>query len=386
MVMAAGLSPSDLAVTVEAMLDNHRIRRNVSICTLDHTLIEDVSEAFIEGQVNIASSAEVSRSATISLFDPTHQIGLDSANPATASVAPKYLLRLTRGLYVEALGRWVDFPVGMLPFTRPSRVGDVLTIEAQGKESLAQLPAWRTMTLKKGTNKAEAIRMAMEELCGEKFFRLETTSATLKANQTVSRDTNAWAIAKSIADSIGWQLFYDAEGYLVGRPKPVEPVFTFYASTSYRRGSLVGGAPAVGYGAEVYNRVLATGTIPKGKKKPREATAALPASHPLSAEELARGGVPGERRYDVSSDDADTNAEVQKLADETLAEVVLQSIDFTFDSLVLPHLEEGDPIAFEAHGGNLVAASWDTASIPLTVGIQSNGANRRVSRTYRRPA
>lgn len=377
MVMTTGLSPADLQAAIKAACGPHRMRRNVTICTLDHSVVADVTSAFVDGQVNIAASSEVSRSATVTLFDPTRSIGIDKANPAEGTVAPKYLLRLSRGLYVDALARWVDFPLGMLAFTKPGRVGDLLSIEAQGKESLAQLPVWQTLVLKKGTNKASAIRTAMSQLLGEKFFRISSTTATLTKDISIGRDATTWAVVKEIADGMGWSLFYDAEGYLVARPPSTAPVFLFRSGPG---GSLASDV-TVGFGSEVYNRVLATGATPKGKKAPREATAALPPIHPLSAASLARGGVHGERRYDVSSDDADTAAKVQSLADRTLAQVALQSVEFSLESLPLLHIEEDEAIGFEADDGQIASGSWSSASIPLSAGLQSNGYNRRVSRS-----
>lgn len=379
--MTSGLSPSDLAATIRAFSLPHRIRRSIVICTLDHAVVGDVTECFQDGQVNISAGSEVSRSASISMFDPTHQIGLDTENPAEGSISPKYLVRLHRGIHVDALGRWVDFPVGMLAITKPSRAGDVLTIEAQGKESLAQVPVWKTLVLKKGTNKVEAIRTAMSQLCGEQFFRMADTSATLSADVSIGRDTTVWAVIKDIADSMNWLLFYDADGYLACRPPSTDPVFLFH--TGEVPGGTISGDVSIGYGEDVLNLVWATGGTPSGKKVPIEAFAVAPPTHPLSPAELRRGGVDGYRRHDLTSDEVTKLSDLQAMVDRSLAQVLLQSVDLSFDSLCVWHLEEGDPIGVQEEGGPIVSGTFSSASIPLSPGLQSNGYLRKVSRSVR---
>lgn len=247
-----GLNATDYRLLAACFGMNHRMRRTVQILDLDHNLIEDITSQFNDGQVNIDPTATVTRSATAAMFDPTHTIGLDTDNPAAGTVAPIYMLRLKRGMYVEALGAWHDIPLFTGPITRPSRDGDMLTIEAQGKESLAQELAWRPILLKKGMNKVSAIRKLMGSGAGETRFRMPATRAKLSKDITLSRAKSPWQVAGSIARGMGRTFYYDGAGYLVCTPKSTTSVFTFATGI----GGTVASTSKIGYNeGEIHNLV-----------------------------------------------------------------------------------------------------------------------------------
>jgi len=365
---------------------HHRIRRTVRILDLDHQLVEDVTDRFIDGQVNVDARATPSRSATVSLFDPSHLVGIDMASPFDGTVSPRYLLELHRGIYVDTLSRWVDIPVGVLWFTKPTRSGDILSIEAQGKEALALYPVVKQLSFSAGTNKMSVIRQIMATI-GETRFRLDSTTERLGSTFTVDLSMNPWAACKVIADGMGRQLFYDAEGYLVCRVRPTAAQFTF----RFGDGGTVRSDPQFTFSdGTVYNYVRATGATPEGKDQPISASSHVGSSHQLY---LTRNGQFIPLRSDAANDKLTTVTQVKNLADHQLAELLADSQSASWDSSPVWHLEQGDPVRLtdatdedDTDASFSITVPLGSFSIPLTLGNQSNGYLARVSRSKRRIA
>lgn len=365
---------------------HHRIRRTVRILDLDHRLVEDVTARFLDGQVNIDSRGTPSRSATVSLFDPSHLVGIDMASPFDGTVSPRYLLELHRGIYVDTLERWVDIPVGVLWFTKPTRAGDVLSIEAQGKEALALYPVVKQLSFSAGANKMSVIRSIMASI-GETRFRLDSTTERLGSKFVVDLSMTPWQACQKIADGMGRQLFYDAEGYLVCRVRPKAAQFTF----RYGNGGTVRSDPQFTFSdGTVYNYVRATGATPEGKDNPISASAHVPSSHQLY---LTRNGQFIPLRSDAANDKLTKVSEVQNLADDQLLTLLADSQTASWDSSPVWHLEQGDPVRLtdalddDDRGASFsITVPLGSQSIPLTLGSQSNGYLKRVSRSKRRIA
>jgi hypothetical protein len=381
-VVNLGLSAADLLEVNRCFGLPHRIRRSVRILDLDHNPIQDVSDSFYGGQVNVTygQGDGVNRSATVELFDPTHAVGLDTESEGV--VSPRYLMQLHRGMYVDALERWVDIPAGAYWFTAPKRAGDILSIEGQGKEAIARYGTVQQIAFTAAANKMTVIRTVLASI-GETRFKLQPTTAKMGVARTLTYDSNPWAFCQAIASGMGRQLFYDAEGYVVCRPLPSSAVFTFRQGS----GGTVRTEPDFGYG-EPFNLVMATGATPKGQNVPLRKSARVASTHPMY---LTRGGKFVPLRYDVSNDKLTTAAQVQAYANSTLASIVLDTQTGGWESSPVWHLEEGDLVTVtdgtdEAGTGARYTlpvrmTSW---SFPLTLGPQSNGANRRVTRTSRR--
>lgn len=378
-----GLNATDYKSLVACFGLNHRMRRTVQILDLNHNLVEDISQQFNDGQVNVDADSSPTRLATAVMFDPTHSIGLDTDDPAAGTVAPIYMLRLKRGMYVEALGVWHDIPVFTGPITRPSRDGDMLTIEAQGKEYLAQDLAWHTIVVKKGTNKVDAIHKLMGDGAGETRFRMPATTAKLTKDVTLSRSKTPWQVAKSIAKGMGRTFYYDGAGTLVVTPKSTTSVFTFSTGTG---GTVCTPAKIGNNERDTVNLVYVTGGTPKGAKTPVTGYAVAESSHPLSPQHLAVNGVPRFKRLDVSDDSIRSKSAADRLAKDELVGALVQSTTLQFDSLPVWLLEEGDYYTLRDDvAGFSVKAAVKQMSIPLTCsGNQSNGTRKLVSRPIRK--
>lgn len=382
-MLGLGLNAAERAAYNRARTGPHRIRTGVQVWTLDHEVVADLTPMFQSGQANDDTTADVQTSATVELFDPLFRSGFDDAASLGAVAPPKYMLHVTRGTFVDELGRWVDEPQFTGPVIRPTRNGDVLALECQSKDSLAATNVWNPYVVKAGTNKVTAIRKIMADCAGEAFFNLAPTTAKLSADISIGRDKNPWAVCKNIANGLGYVLFYDAYGVLQGRPPATAPCFTFTDGT----GGTLTAAPSRGYGVDgVTNAVRFTGGTPAGKKQPVVGTAVAPASHPNSPDNLGRHKADGTlvKRYlwsNPTSDAVKTTALANQRAQESLDAALLDSIEIPFEALPIS-LENGDVLRV-ATSKLVLDVRYRTGARPFGIGTASYGVIKRVSRTVR---
>lgn len=377
-----GWSATEKAAYEAQLVTNHWMRTRAMILDLDHNPVQDITKYIQDGQTNIDATQQISRTATNDLYDPTRVIGLDTANAGEGSVSPKYLLQKFHGVFVESLNRWIDIPIFTGLIDAPTRDGDLLKISASGKEVLALDKAWTVLTVKKGTKKTDAIRQILAA-AGESKFRISSSTSTLGADVSVTRDDTFWDIAKGIADGLGWNMFYDAMGTLVLRPKSTTVVWNF----STGNGGSIRSDWQTGFSTEgIYNIVLATGGTPSGKKDPITAYAIAPSSSALNPTNLGRNGVKRYLRYDIAKDTLTKQADVQALADKTLPQVLLDSVSISFESMPVPHLEELDAIKVtdNATGISTSATQRTWAIGDNSAATQPNGFLKRVSRSTRK--
>lgn len=302
---------------------------------------------------------------------------------------------LVTGDYLKVVGQrnsanWVDVPVFWGPITGLEQDGNQVTIHGSGKEVLGLAPSlfFRTLKLAKGTQRVTAIRKIMQAI-GEARFSLPESSDRITNTWSLGKHAEPWksavALAKYTAGS-GRQLFYDGAGRLKMRKYPAKPVWTFRGGEG---GTLVS-APKVSYDMSAARNTVEV--IGHGKVR----AVAYPSSGPLSPWELRRNGA---RRFlgeVVEDDQIGKNSTAAKIANDTLAKLLSVTTTFEFESLVIPHIEEGDRIAVivpdvRATGparlvtGQRYEFSIQTFTIPLTSGeAMSIGINRNVSWRTRR--
>lgn len=373
-----GLRASELRGLNEALATHHQVRVRVFIARLDHTYAVDVSKYVIDGQVDVDASADVTRTASVKLLDVRRALPFDSDSPAETAL---FLDRLLRVSYDVLVGdEWVAVPVFTGPLSRLNREGDVVTVEAQGKEALAMGAIWRPLTLKKGMLKTDAIETILRNRAGETKLSIPKQAARLPKTISLHREAVAWSEARKIARGLSRQLFYDGRGTCRLRPWPGKTVYSFTGNT-------VVSELNVTYTSETVNTVWVVGGVPKGQKHHVSAVAVAPAAHPLSPQRLGRNGVP---RYllpdgkQIDEDTIKTVAEAKALAHQRLNDGLLETVECSFDALPIPHLEPGDAIYVHTDDG-AVRFRLTTFSLPLVVGSPMTvGYNRRVSTRHLR--
>ena len=342
------LSASDYNAFVAALADPHAIRVDVAVLTLDEEELSRITPDILDGQVDVDADADVTRSLTMTLLDPTHSLQLDSDSPDDGALYADRLIQVVYSVLVPSLADRVDVEVFTGPIVAFQRAGDEVTLEAQGKESLAMGWIWRPLHIKKGARKVDAIRTILSERGGERRFDLPDLATRLPKPIGLGRAAAAWPRARAVARSMNRQLYYDGRGTCRLRIRPRRPVFTFRADDVGRL-NITGPVTVTHDFTEVRNAVWIKGGRPKGEKKAVEAFAVAPKGHPLSPIRLGRTNADGDvvPRYLVeerSNDHIRSKAEAQRRAEALLDDVLLETLGVSFTALPVPHLDPLDVV------------------------------------------
>jgi len=371
-VIPLGLSVAHHRAFEEQLRGTAKLRVRVRMQNLDGDTLSELTDRLADGQVNIDTTGEADRQCGLTLDDPHHTLNLDSSGPSDGALYADRMIRADWGLYVDALGEWVDVPVFTGPVVTMSRNGASVELSCLGKEHLAKGQCWRPLTLKKGMNTVHAIRTILAERAGETRFAFGTTKHRLPKDVALDRMAQPWAAARALAASLGRQLYYDGAGVCRLRTPPRTSLFTF-------NGELVMSDPSVTYDlSTVINTVWVKGHKPKGKDRVT-AFATAPNTHPLSALRLGRNGVPRYFVELVEKDGVRSNKDAEALARSILHGKLMEGVASTFDSLPVPHLDPGDLVRLSTEDTSLTFVLRQ-ASIPLThSGVMSVGTTKRVS-------
>lgn len=390
-----GLNAAEFAAYVATLRFSHRRRVRVDVTDLEGNVLSRLGDndgpvRLLDGQVVADRTAEVTRAASLTFFDPSHDLKFDTASPHDGVLFLDRMVRITYGVFVESLGRWVNCVVFHGPVTQLSRDVDQVSIEAQGKEALANGDFGSTMSFNKMVRKTDVIKRIMRERAGENRFSIPDLPATIPAPVNVPRNyryaaasqalsgSTPWAAAKKLADSLDRQLFYDGRGVLVLREYPGNTAWTF----RHGEGGDVVTPVKVSYTASIKNTVIVTGRKPKNAKKaaPRVRVSA-PNSTGLSPTRLGRNGVPRHLIEEVQSDSVTSTAQARKLAERLLDDRLRAGIEVSFDALPIPFLDLGDICRVNTGDASfsfrLNQFTLPLAAGPMTVGYTARPRPRR---------
>jgi len=367
-VIPLGLSAAQLKTLHSVLAGHHSIYITAQLLTLDGTRRADLSWRVLDGQVDVDSAAAVTRSCTLSLFDPNRTMTFDSDSPEDGAI---YLDRMVQVNYAVRGPETQQFviPVFTGPVTKLSRSNGVINVEAQGKEVLAMGSAWATRTYKKGMRKTDLIRSVLADVAGETKFSLIESTQRMPNDYTIGMDNTPWGVARAIASGMGLYLFYDGRGTVRLQPPPSSSLFHFRTGD----GGTVVSPPQVSYSTdELANVIWVEGAAPQGAAKPVTGSAAAPASHALSPARLGRNGKPRYILRKVQNSSVTNKTQAIALARKELADALLQAVDVSFDAMPIPHLDIGDMVRLYTDDfGN--AFRMGKFSIPLTTGSSDEG-------------
>jgi hypothetical protein len=338
----------------------------VLVLNLDGDKVGDLSSRLDDGQVSIDTTADVTRSATLTLLDPDGSIAFDSDSPSESAM---YLDRMIQVIYCvksELLNDWVEIPIFTGPIVSLSRDDSMVTVECQGKEILAMGAAWNVFNRAKGANVVNVIRDIMADRAGENSFKFpDSITARLDKPFSLSRESVPWLAAKNLAQSIDRQLFYDGSGTLRLRPRDLNsPQWTF---NDGNEGDLLT-VPNLSFSTEgVKNTVIVNGGAPKGQTKLITVTAQPVDAHPLSAIKLGRNGVPRHLVHIINNPQIRSVARATEIAESTLSRLLRQEVEVAFEAVPIPLIEEGDCVEVVT-GGTTVEFNANQFTIPLKTG------------------
>lgn len=339
-----GLSRAAQKALLSTLAGPHLVSASVGVLDTEGRYLSTLAGRITGGQVNIDADADVTRQLQLTFVDEKKQMQVD-----TDKGRPD-LSRMVRVYYCvfveDVIGDWVRIPVFHGPITSVSRDGEVVTLEAMGKEHLILGPTWRSRIYKQGSNRVAVIRSLLRDLTGERRMQLpKGWGARTSKPVTVKKDTSVWAQAQVVARGSRAQLFYDGRGVARLRKWPVRTVFTFRDGD----GGMLLSTPKVSESTlDAVNLVRVVGAVPKGKKNPLVFTDTLPAAHPHSPSNLGRHGVPRYLPEQIEDDSLRTRQEVEAAARRRLQEIKLDEQMVSFDSLPMPLLEEGDLFTIDA--------------------------------------
>lgn len=358
------------------LASTHTVSIEIRVLTLSGALVTSLRPQAHSGQVNIDADAEVTRSCTLTFLDESRSLQFDTDSPNDTALYFDNMIQVVHRVMVPSLGTRIACPVFTGPLVKFDRTGDEVSIEAQGKESLA-LDGVPTLTIPKGTNAVQAIRDILTLRAGEDKFGFPRGTARLPRATVVSRDSerSPWKIAKGIAYSQGLHLFYDGAGICRLRDIPTAPVFTFRTGEG---GNITAPVQVTHDKSEIRNQVIVTGSKPQ-----HTATVDLDDSHSFSSWRQGRNGV---RKYfteEISDPNIGSKSAARTRALQRLALYDDMQFGATWSSVPVPHLDELDPVRVETdeYTGRERLRQW---SFPLTGGDMSCGYNDLVAVPRRR--
>lgn len=370
-----GLSREKTRALIRTLSEPHMVGVEVRLLDSQHRPMGTLTDRILSGQVNIDTTADISRQLQLSFLDEDKAVKVD-----VGSGRPD-IRRMVQVLYkVRVDGEWISIPVFTGPISQVSREGEVVTLEALGKESISLGPTWRSRTYAKGVSRVWVIRSLLRDLTGESKFQLpKGWPARTGKVISIKREDSVWEHAQRFARGLhSAQLFYDGRGVARLRRKPVRSSFTF----SDGAGGMLLSIPEAEESTEIVNLVQVIGAVPKGKKSPLVASRVLRPPHPFSPEELGRNGQPRYLPETIEDDSLRTQKEVVAVANRRLHEIRLDEVLVSFDTLPMPLLEEGDLFTVDSAAIN-VTGRVSKMVIPLghsgrsTMGYLAQASKRR---------
>lgn len=207
-------------------------------------------------------------------------------------------------------------------------------------------------------------------------FLFPLTGKTLGATYMFERGVARWEAMKEIADAYGYELFFDAQGYLVLR-EYADPVLSplSYTFETGQFGNLASYEKSLN-DSRIYNHVVVTGESSDSETIPVSATAKnTTATSPTRIAKL------GDRVYQYTSSFITTTQQAQDVANKFLKIHALEEFDLNFDAIALPWLEASEIVEFvDPRPAPEQPTRFLLSSLTLPLGLGAMGGNaKRVS-------
>lgn len=340
-MISLGLSPARQRLFEQALVSAHEIKFRVRVLDLNHRLIDDVTDQFLDGQVNVDGSRTPHRDLTLSLASKG-LMAFESGNFSTGTNYSTRMMEVLYGVENRALGDAVWVPVFVGPITSFSREDATVNITAVSKEQLMMTKQWKARTYPKGTGKIAMITDLLRRN-GETRIDMPPWPAKSDKPMTITAEAVVWDYLFMLGHSWGSGLLtYDSRGYAKLFATSLQNRWTFRGGEG---GSLLS-QPKMSYSmgeeftnaARVYGKVTTTGT------KPAYGEYVAPASHPLSPAAMSRGGVPQYWGTIMRDAEVANNRDATNLAKSLVEQGMIQSTTAEFDALPIPHLESWDMV------------------------------------------
>lgn len=292
---------------------------------------------------------------------------------------------------------WGFDPISGLPIqkTYEAQLGEFLIdrVDADNFPNLIKITA-RDYTKKMLTSKITAsmqfpAKTAVEEIikalaanAGITKFLLPTTGKVVDSTTVFEKGTERWKVCKELADTAGFDLYFDATGYLVMRefldPTTSPVAYTF--QTGSTTGNLIKWTKSSN-DSRVYNHIIVTGDEQTDPQLDGSTSIVFAEAKNTSNDSPTRISRLGDRTYFYSSPFFTTKAQAQAVANSWLSLKALEEFNMNFDALVVPWLEAGsiveilDPDRTDYEPTRFLL---DSFNIPLPLSPMS-GVGKRVT-------
>ncbi|OCK14522.1 hypothetical protein [Cutibacterium avidum] len=343
-MLTMGLSAADLARFEAGLLADHRTRVLVQVLDLDHNVVGEASDVVLSGSVDVDVTADVSRTCQMEIWDPTFKLNLDTgAGPTQAALYADRMVQVHYCIWSDELPRWVNVPVFTGPIASLKRSGETLSLAAKGKESFLQVGQNRWWAFPAGTAKTTAIKNVLSR-SGERHQGIVNWSSKLAAPLSITSQEAPWPalqrLARSLSDSSRGTdptLYYNAAGWCILKS------FNRSSRWTFRRGVDFLSEPDLTFDVEATRNIVAAHGA-----KGVSASAKLPASDPLSAQSLSRGGVERWLLEVISNDGWTSKAACAAAARQRLDQLRTAAVQLELETVCIPHLEDRDVVTVDA--------------------------------------
>lgn len=223
-----------------------------------------------------------------------------------------------------------------------------------------------------------AIEVAIKAIAqngGITKFLIPNTSHNLGKDYYFERGVSRWEAIKQITDAFGYEIFFDAQGYLVMREyqDPVTAPFATLLATGPTIGNLITYEKSLN-DSRIYNKIVVTGESTDADVPPVYAIATN--TEPSSPTRIA---AIGERLYQYTSSFITTVLQAQDVADKFLKLHALEEFDLNFEAIAYPWLDVGEIVQFadpRPSAGQPDRFLLSSLTVPLGLGGMSGNAKR----------
>lgn len=345
------LAQADYPVYLDAMNTYTAQRVDYLLMKRDHTPLSNLRPIALDGQVNFEdpdSDDTTLRTANFGMYDPDHQLRVDTDAPTDGMTGSNRLIRATVSNYIPALGRWVSVHAFTGVPDTISRNGLTVAMVLNDKSAfhLRTTPRDR---IPPHSNVVKAIHDVLYQK-GERFFRFPAAGAiTDKTNKTLfyggpDDALMYWKVLRKLARNHGLQLFYDGAGYCVLRkiPTDMSPIVTLDARNVTEQGLTT----------QVVLSSIRNGVIGRGHGTATHPEYA-PAGHEFSAAKLAIGDVPWTNLH-YTEDTGLRGKALRAFTKDTLDRLLTQSNAVGMTTAPLFHLDPLDRLRLQLSSGRMV--------------------------------
>jgi hypothetical protein len=349
-----------------------RVTRRCEIFEEDgKTPFLDASNRLIDGSVSSTYSDDVRRTLDLSLYNGDDVLQIDYRN----GLWYDKVIKLFRGITTASGVSW-ECQIGEFMIDRISRSSFPSTIKITGRDYVK-----KCLNSKFDVTTTFAAGEPVEQLIGNIASNagivkkvLPATGKVTTRDHTFDGDSGRWNAMHTIADAYGYELFFDATGYLTLRsyqdPVTAPTIFTFQTGSL---GTIVDYSKSI-QDSELYNKIVVIAESNDSNLPPIYAVAVN--TEPTSPTNVYQIGV---RSKKITTSLATTAEQCATLAQSYLRTAALEQYEIDLNVLTFPWLDVGGIIRFvdpDPITGQPERFLLSELAMPLALGAGSVSAKR----------